>query len=224
MDRSPVAGRAAQLRPAAGAAGRRGRLGHRGPGLPAPRRMPRCTSTSPATGSANRTASPHGFPAAGQPRRRHGGRPARPRHRLPGLVLTAAGRRRTAGALRRPDGRGQAVPAHRDGQQPGRGNPDRLRPVHPVLPGRPGGRPAVGHPAAVPGPGRRAGGDHRPDQPQPVHHPLSPTTTVTTTASSASSAASAWSSAGIPRNSRCWRPGAGGFTNRGPGDQTCRRC
>ena len=38
------------------------------------------------------------------------------RHRMPGLVLAAARRRRTAGALRRPDDRGQAVPAHRGDQ------------------------------------------------------------------------------------------------------------
>ena len=57
---------------------------------------------------------PHGFPRPDSLARRHGGRPARPGHRLPGLVLAAARRRRPAAALPRPDGRGQAVPAHRD--------------------------------------------------------------------------------------------------------------
>ena len=52
----------------------------------------------------------------------------------------------------------------------------------------------MGHPAAVPGPGRRAGRDHRPDQPEPVHHPVRLPPRVLRRRSSASSAASAWSS------------------------------
>ena len=50
--------------------------------------------------SGNGYSEPHyaaaGVPAAGQPGPRHGGRPARPRHRVPGLVLAAARRRRAA--------------------------------------------------------------------------------------------------------------------------------
>ena len=118
--------------------------------------------------------------AAGVPRRRRpvlglGGRPARPRHRLPGVVVDAARRRRPPRPLRRPDG-GEAEPADPGGQQPRRGDGAELRLVDDVLPGRPGGRHAVDHPAAVPGARRHRRRDLRPDQPQPVHQllPLPP--------------------------------------------------
>ena len=89
MDRQPVARRARAVRPAARPAGRRRRHRLRGPHLPAPRRNPgvpqpvRQRLRRPARATA-------GIPATGQPGARHGGRPARPRHRLPGLVLAAA--------------------------------------------------------------------------------------------------------------------------------------
>ena len=126
---------------------------------------------------------------------------------------------RTAAALRRPDGGGQALPAHRDRQQPGRGNQDQLRAVHPVLPRRRRRRAALGDPAAVSRAGGRAGARPSTGSTATGSPPATPTTTATSTASSASSAASAWSSSGTPRNSRCWRPprGRGEFSEPGPG-------
>ena len=76
----------------------------------------------------------------------------------------------------------------------GRRDPGHLRAVHPLLRRRRAGRHALGHPAALPGPGRRAHRDHRLDRPQPAGHAATPTTTATSTASSGSSAASAGSS------------------------------
>ena len=66
---------------------------------------------------------------------------------------------------------------------------------------RTGGGPALDHPAAVPGPCGRAGGDLRPDR-RYQFVTRYPTTTATSTAPSASSAASASSSSGTPRRSR----------------------
>ena len=99
-------------------------------------------------------------------------RPARQRHRLPGLVVAAAGRRAAADALRRPDGRAEAAPARQDRQQPRRRNPRRVRAVDQVLPAGQARRQAVDHAAAVPGARGRAGRDLRPHQPQPLRHPL----------------------------------------------------
>ena len=74
--------------------------------------------------------------------------------------------------LRGPDGRPQAAPDDRRAQQPRGGDPGQLRAVDPLLPRRRGGGQAVGHPAAVPGAGRRAGRDDRLDRPEPAGHPL----------------------------------------------------
>jgi hypothetical protein len=81
--RSPATGPA---RPA----GRRRRHRLHGPDLPAPRRNPGLPQ--PVRQRLRRPApAASGVPAARQPGPRHGDRPARPRHRVPGLVLTAAG-------------------------------------------------------------------------------------------------------------------------------------
>ena len=64
-------------------------------------------------------------------------RSARQRHRLPGVVLAAARRRRRADALRRPDGRRQAAPADRECvNNLGAETRDQLRAVDQVLPAR----------------------------------------------------------------------------------------
>ena len=57
-------------------------------------------------------------------------------------------------------------------QQPRRRDPRSLRARRPSSTCGQGSRQAVGHPAAVPGARRRAGRDLRPDQPQPLRHPL----------------------------------------------------
>ena len=64
-------------------------------------------------------------PARRRPGEHRAHRPARQRHRLPGLVVAAAGRCAAADALRRPDGRAEAAPAGQDRQQPRRRNPRR---------------------------------------------------------------------------------------------------
>ena len=66
-----------------------------------------------ATAGAQRAALEQ-FPAHRQSRLGHGRRPARQRHRLPGLVVAAARRCAAADALRRPDGRAEAAPADQD--------------------------------------------------------------------------------------------------------------
>ena len=106
---------------------------------------------------------PQLLPAADSLAACQGGRPARPRHRVPGLVLAAAGRRRRHVRYVDLMAGGQAAPADRRRQQPRRRDADQLRPVDPVLPGRPGGRPAVDHPAAVPG-ARASSGSRRIDR------------------------------------------------------------
>ena len=63
-------------------------------------------------------------------------------------------------------------------------------------------REALDHQSALPGPCRRARGDLRPHQPQPLRHPLRLPSRLLRRRSSASSAASAWSSNGTPRSSR----------------------
>ena len=135
-------------------------------------------------------------------------RPARQRHRLPGLVVAAARRRRPAAALRRPDGRQKPHLLVAVAQQPRRRDARRVRAVDEVLPRGPGGGTAVGHPAAVPGPRRRAGRDATTTSAATGSSPATPTTTATSTASSASSAASAWSSSGTPRSSARSTPAA----------------
>ena len=103
----------------------------------------------------------------------HGGRPARQRHRLPGLVVAAARRRAAADALRRPDGRPEAAPAGRDRSTTSA--PRRASHYAPstkfYLADKRAGTP-VDHAAAVPGARGRAGRDLRPHQPQPLRHPL----------------------------------------------------
>ena len=142
------------------------------PDLPAPATASGCTSTSPATAGASRVPLPHAFPRLDSLAHGHGGRPARQRHRVPGLVLAAARRRRPAAALRRPDGRGKphllTGSSTTSARRPGSATP---RPPQFYLADQ-ARRAAVGHPAAVPGARGRAGRDLRPDQPQPVHHPL----------------------------------------------------
>ena len=59
-------------------------------------------------------------------------------------------------ALRRPDGRSEAVPADLQPQQPRRRDARPLRAVDDVLPGGPRGRPPVGHAPPLPRPCRRA--------------------------------------------------------------------
>ena len=98
-------------------------------------------------------------------------------------------------------GGAETAPAGQRAQQPRRRDTRRLRAVDEVLPADKLAGDAVDHPAAVPGARRRAGGDLRLREPQPVRHALQPITTATTTASSASSAASAWWSSATPRNS-----------------------
>ena len=112
------------------------------------------------------------LPARGRPGQHRARRPARQRHRLPGLVVAPARRRAAADALRRPDGRAEAAPAGQDGQQPRRRDPRPLRAVDQVLPAGQARRQAVDHPAALPGARGRAGRDLRPHQPQPLRHPL----------------------------------------------------
>ena len=99
-------------------------------------------------------------------------RPARQRHRLPGLVVAAAGERAPADALCRPDGRAEAAPARPHRQQPRRGDPHPVCALDQVLPRRPARRHAVGHAAAVSGARGRARRDLRLRQPQPLRHAL----------------------------------------------------
>ena len=147
-------------------------------------------------------ATPGGIPRRGQPRRDPGRGPARQRHRLPGLVVAAAGRCDAADALRRSDGRAEAAPAGSarsttSAPRPSfttRRPPSSTWPTSsPANPGSPscrfrctwssGSRPSTASAATA-------------------SSPATPTTTATSTASSASSAASAWSSSGTPRSSR----------------------
>ena len=115
----------------------------------------------------------NGVPARRRPVVEHrADRPARQRHRLPGLVVAAARRCAAADALRRPDGRPEAASAGQDRQQPRRRDPRRLRALDQVLSAGQARRQALDHPAAVPGARGRAGRDLRPHQPQPLRHPL----------------------------------------------------
>ena len=79
-----------------------------------------------------------------------------------------------AGPLRYVDLMGGTKPhlLHRGGQQPRRRDARSTTRRRPGSTWPTGARPAVGDPAAVPGARRRAGRDLRPDQPQPVRHPL----------------------------------------------------
>ena len=113
-----------------------------------------------------------------------------------------ARRRATADALRQPDGPAEAAPAGQDGQQPGRRDPRRLRPLDQVLP--------AGQ-ARRSNPGSRGCRSRctwwRRSRPTTTSaatasSPATPTTTATSTARSASSAASAWWSSGTRRSSR----------------------
>ena len=65
-------------------------------------------------------------------------------------------------AVHRSHGRQQAAPARQDTQQPGRGNRNSIRAIHEVLSPGQARRPAVDHPAAVPGARGRAHDGHRP--------------------------------------------------------------
>ncbi|BCB78316.1 hypothetical protein Pflav_047260 [Phytohabitans flavus] len=159
-----------RLRPGAPAAGRLRRHRPDRPVLPGRRRAP--DLAEPGRERLHRTHPPDQRAAGGRADHRDGDRPARHRHRLPGLVFDGAGRRRAAGPLRGPDRWRQALPAQHHPQQPRRRDPPDVRAVHQVLPGRPGGGAAVGYPVAVP---RTRGGacrGRRPRQPKPVRQPV----------------------------------------------------
>ena len=96
MDNAPVFDHPDQFDPATAAAGRHRRLRHHRPHLPAPRRRPPLLQPvrqrlERRRGTAQRSR------ASTTSARSHVPRPARQRHRLPGLVLAAA-RRRAAGS------------------------------------------------------------------------------------------------------------------------------
>ena len=78
-------------------------------------------------------------------------RPARQRHRLPGLVVAPAGRCAAANALRGSDGRAEAASVGQNGEQSGRGNGHAVRPLHQVLFAGQTRWQTVDHPAAFPG-------------------------------------------------------------------------
>ena len=126
-------------------------------------------------------------------------------------------------ALRRPDGRSEAVPADLQPQQPRRRDARPLRAVDDVLPEGPGGRPPVGDAPPLPRARRRARRNVRLDRPQPLRDvlPLSPR--ATTTATSASSAGSAWSSNTTRRSSaRSNRPAPSPHRRTSTPRLTCR--
>ena len=118
MDGAPVFDYPGPFRPAPDPAGRHRRIRHRRPDLP--RRGRGDDLVQPV-----RQRLDHGHPAVPVPRRRQHRRrdrlrPARQRHRLPGVDLPAAGADGAAAALHRPHRRRQAVPADQRDQQPRR--------------------------------------------------------------------------------------------------------
>ncbi|RAO42871.1 hypothetical protein ONO86_03814 [Micromonospora noduli] len=162
--------RVGRVRPGPGAPHRRGRHRRDGPVLPGPTRDPALVQPVRQRLVGPRRAA---RPAACHPRLDgDGDRPAGCRHRLPGVVVAVARRRRRSGALPGPGRRRQAAPAHPGGEQPGRRDHHPVRRLHRLPAGRPASRPAVGDQAAVPGAGRRAGGTGGPDRRDPAGHRL----------------------------------------------------
>ena len=157
MDNAPLVRPPRPVRPAPHPAGRHRRLAARPTSSTCSATACGSTSTSRATAGAPRTPS-DALPARRQPRRRAGARPARQRHRLPGLVVAPARRRAAAAALRRPDGRRRSRTCWSEReQQPGRRDDDRVRAVDQVLPAGQAGGQAVDHQAALPRALRREG-------------------------------------------------------------------
>ncbi len=210
------------VRPAPDPAGRHRRVGHRRPALR--RRGRRDRLVQPVgqrlVGAGRHRRVPRGRPAE------HGAgdRPARHRHRLPGLVLAAARRGRGAAAVRRPDGRPEAAPDDRRAQQSRRGDPGQLRAVDPVLRRRRDRGHAVGDPAAVSRAGGGARRDDRLDRPEPAGHALRLPSRLLRRRTSASSAASAWSSSGTPRSSAPTPPSTTATSSTGTSSPGRRRC
>ncbi len=211
------------VRPQAHPAGRHRRQRHHRHHLPAPRR--RAPVLQPVGQQLERAAVAEGLPARRRPGEHRAHRPARQRHRLPGLVVAAARRCAAADALRRPDGRAASRtcwsrPSTTSAPRPASTTPPRpsstCRTSATANPGSPGCRSRCTWSSAS-----------RPTTTSAAtaSSPATPTTTATSTARSASSAASAWSSSGTPRSSRrspaaarC--PQATTSTPR----RTCRRC
>ena len=189
------------VRPAARPAGRHRRLA-------APPTSSTCTATACGSTSTSRAT------AGAQPQRADGV-PARRRPRVRSsptdllgngtacLVWSSPlpGDARPADALRRPDGRAEAAPARRDGQQPRRRDARRLRAVDQVLPAGQARRAGRGSRGCRSRCTWSSGSRPTTASAATASSPATPTTTATSTASSASSAASAWSSSGTPRSS-----------------------
>jgi hypothetical protein len=89
-------------------------------------------------------------------------RPPRRRHPVPALVLSAGPRPRPPAALPPPRRPRKAPPPEPRRRRPRRRDPPRLRPLHSLLPRRPGRRTPLGHPPALPRPGPHPHRTHRP--------------------------------------------------------------
>ena len=201
MDRLAVVRRARSVRSAAHPARRHRRVRHDRHPLSRPRRREDLPQRDRQR-LEQRPPSAAGFPPIDDVASIIGRRFPRPRHRLPALVLAAAGRCRTAAALCRSDVRAEAASAGADRQQSRRRDPHRLRLLDRILPRRQGGGHALGHAAAVSRSTWSSASRPTTMSAATASSRATAIITASTTGSSASSAASAGSISSIPRNSR----------------------